>query len=106
MSFNTWWKENSKKLGVVSLGYDLDRCWRASRAEAKANFKRKVLKELKGFEGEYVCDVSRDGDACNQKIHSEGLQNRIDKFDGFIYSCNATDINLSKPVTQSATKSS
>lgn len=46
MSFNTWRNKNSSKLGIVSLGYDLDRCWRASRAETKAAFKRKVMKIL------------------------------------------------------------
>lgn len=43
MSFKTW-IDNVKGLGIVSLGYDLDKCWRASRAETKRSMKRKMLR--------------------------------------------------------------
>jgi len=47
MSFNKWYNKNSSKLGIISLGYDLDKAWRASKTEEKSSLKRKILTILK-----------------------------------------------------------
>jgi hypothetical protein len=58
MNFNKWLNKTS--LGVVSLEYDLDRCWRASRKAAKHEIKQKVLCILRRLNRGNINDLPKD----------------------------------------------